>query len=109
MYQPGLYDETRIHGVPSAAVRFEELIVIRGAYSFNILDQYRFDIFFDQGFGKDPTIGGDLSGITGVGIGLNLRGPWHTIISTDFGKSFLPDIYRGAGSVVVQILVLKPL
>ena len=40
---------------------------------------------------------------------MNLRAPRNTILQVDFGKSFLPDIYRGAGSTVLQILLLKPL
>jgi hypothetical protein len=109
MYQPSLFDTTRIHGVPSAAVRFKELTLFRGSYGFNVMDQYRFDVFVDQGFGKDPTVGGNFSSVTGVGFGLSLRGPWDTLIRTDFGKSFLPGVYRGAGSIVAQILVLKPI
>ena len=47
--------------------------------------------------------------MTGTGIKLNLRAPRNTILQVDFGKSVLPDIYRGAGSMVLQILLLKPL
>ena len=47
--------------------------------------------------------------MTGTGIRLNLRAPRNTILQVDFGKSVLPDVYRGAGSMVLQILLLKPL
>ena len=42
-YQFGLFDDTRIHGVPAAGVRFDELAMVRGSYSFNIFEQYRLD------------------------------------------------------------------
>jgi hypothetical protein len=40
---------------------------------------------------------------------VNLRAPRSTVLQFDVGKSFLPDRYKGAGSTVIQILLLKPL
>ena len=36
-YQFGLFDDTRIHGVPASGVRFDDLAMVRGSYTFNIL------------------------------------------------------------------------
>jgi hypothetical protein len=108
MYQFGLFDPTRMHGVPSA-VRFGELAMLRGSYSFNLFDQYRFDLFLDHAIGRATDISNQWMNVTGVGLGLNLRAPRNTILRVDIGKGFLPDIYHGAGSTVVQILLLKPL
>jgi hypothetical protein len=107
-YQFGLFDATRMHGVPTA-VRFGELAMVRGSYSFNLFDQYRFDLFLDHANGRDPQADDVWRRVTGTGIRLNLRAPWNTILQLDFGKSFLPDVYRGAGSTVLQVLLLKPL
>jgi hypothetical protein len=108
MYQFGLFDPTRMHGVPSA-VRFGELAMLRGSYSFNLFDQYRFDLFLDHAVGRDRELDNRWRPVTGLGLGVSLRGPRSTIVRADIGKSFLPDIYRGAGSLVIQVLVLKPL
>ena len=108
MYQFGLFDATRMHGVPSA-VRFAELAMLRGSYSFNLFEQYRFDLFLDQASGRDPRIDDGWHQVTATGVRLNLRAPRNTILQLDFGKSFLPDTYRRAGSTVLQILLLKPL
>ncbi len=108
MYQFGLFDQTRMHGVPSA-VRFGELWMLRGSYSFNLFDQYRLDLFVDHANGRDPEGDRVWRQVTGTGIRLNLRAPRNTILQIDFGKSFLPAVYRGAGSTVLQILLLKPL
>jgi len=119
-YQFGLFDETRIHGVPSSGVRFGELAMLRGSYSFNVFEQYRFDLFLESAVGRDrdtsrPLAGGGTAGrdpwepITGVGVAFSLRAPWNTILRSDVGKSFLPERYRRTGSVVVQIMLLKPL
>jgi hypothetical protein len=108
MYQFGLFDPNRMHGVPSD-VRFGELAMLRGSYSFNVFDQYRFDVFLDHAVGRAADVGNQWMHVTGVGLGLNLRAPHNTILRTDVGRGFLPDVYRGAGSTVVQILLLKPL
>lgn len=108
-YQFGLFDEHRLHGVPSSGVRFSELAMARASYAFNLLDQYRAEVSFDQAFGRDRLVAHDWQRITGIGVGLVLRGPRKTIVKADIGKSMLPARYRRPGSVVVQVQVLKPL
>jgi len=108
-YQFGMFDDTRIHGVPASGARFEELGMLRGSYSFNILEQYRLDLFLEQAWGRDRVLDPAWQPITGIGAAVNLRAPWGTILRVDAGKSFLPDRYRGIGSATLQIMVLKPL
>src|SRR5436190_7792898 len=70
MYEFGLFDATRMHGVPSA-VRLTELGMFRGSYSFNLFDQYRFDLFFDQAGGRDARGDNTWRRVTGTGVRLN--------------------------------------
>jgi len=109
MYQFGLFDDTRIHGVPGSGVRFPELAMVRGSYSLNVFERYRIDLFLEQALGRDPFGTGEWLPVTGIGLGFNLRGPWRTMVRGDLGKSFLPDEYAGVGSFVMQIQFLKPL
>jgi hypothetical protein len=44
-YQFGLFDDTKIHGVPASGVRFDDLAMVRGSYSLNVFEQYRLDLF----------------------------------------------------------------
>jgi hypothetical protein len=108
-YQFGMFDDTRIHGVPSSGVRFGEMAAFRGSYSFNIFDQYRLDLFLEQAWGRDRAFDDDWQPITGIGTALNFRAPWNTILRADVGKSVLPERYRGVGSATLQLMVLKPL
>jgi len=55
MYQFGMFDPTRMHGVPSA-VRFSDLAMFRGSYSFNLLEVYRFDVFVEHARGRDAQL-----------------------------------------------------
>jgi hypothetical protein len=108
-YQFGMFDDTRIHGVPASGVRFEELGMARGSYSFNIFDQYRLDLFLEQAWGRDKALDRAWQPITGIGAAINVRSFWGTILRVDGGKSFLPERYRGVGSATLQVMFLKPL
>ncbi len=115
-YQFGMFDDTRIHGVPAAGVRYGELAMARGQYSFNLLEQYRLDLFLDQAWGRVRARGvPGLSEVpweplTGVGVAFNVRVPGRTmILRGEVGKSFLPDRYDGLGSTTLQVMLLKPL
>jgi hypothetical protein len=81
----------------------------RGSYSFNIFEQYRLDLFAEQAWGQDRTVDTSWQPLTGFGLAVNLRAPWNTILRADVGRSILPERYSGAGSTVLQIMLLKPL
>jgi len=106
-YQFGLFETTRIHGVP-ASVRFGALALLRGSYSVNVLEQYRVDLFLEHGWGRDER-GESWQQVPGVGAAFNLPGPWNTIVRADVGRAWLPDRYSTLGSTVVQVMLLKPL
>jgi hypothetical protein len=108
-YQFGLFDDTRIHGVPASGLRFDDLAMIRGSYTFNIFEQYRIDLFLEQASGRDRATDRNWQSLTGTGIALNVRAPFGTILRADIGHSLLPSRYRGIGSTVIQIMFLKPL
>jgi hypothetical protein len=108
LYQFGLFSELRMHGVPGAGVRFEEFALARGSYSFNLLGLYRLDLFVDYARGHHPDRPGTWDSVTGTGVALTLKTPWNTMLTADVGHSWLPGIYRSAGSSVLQFLVLKP-
>jgi hypothetical protein len=108
-YQFGLFDDTRIHGVPASGVRFDDLAMARGSYTFDLLEMYRLDLFLERAWGRDLSASRDWQPITGIGAALNLRAPFNTILRMDVGHAWLPRDYRGIGSTVVQVLLLKPL
>jgi hypothetical protein len=106
-YQFGMFDDTRIHGVPASGVRYAELSMLRAAYTMNIFDIYRVDLFAEQAWGRDRRE--PWEPMTGIGAAVHFRAPKSTILRADFGKSFLADRFRSVGSYTMQVLVLKPL
>jgi hypothetical protein len=108
-YQFGMFDDTRIHGVPASGVRFGELAMVRGSYSLNIFELYRLDLFLEHAWGRDRPADSEWQRIPGVGTAVNFRTPWNTILRAEAGKSVLPARYDGLGSTTLQVLLLKPL
>ena len=108
MYRFGLFDETRMRGVPSAGLRFSEVGMIRAAYSFNLLNLYRFAFYVDHAEGRTPSQPTWVP-TTGIGTEVNFPGPKMTMLKLGVGKGFLPQIYRGSGSLVVELMVFKPI
>lgn len=108
-YQFGFFDDNRIHGVPASGLRFAELGMVRGSYSFNLFEQYRLDLFLDHALGLDEAVSDRWQHVTGLGLGFNVRGPKGTMLRGDVGKGLLPSRYRQPGSIVFQFQVLKPL
>ncbi|MFN7979028.1 MAG: sigma-E factor regulatory protein RseB domain-containing protein [Vicinamibacterales bacterium] len=108
-YQFGFFDDNRIHGVPASGLRFGDLGMFRGSYSFNLFEQYRLDLFLDHALGRDTAISPAWQHVTGLGLGFNVRGPKGTMLRGDLGKGLVPDRYRKPGTLVFQFQVLKPL
>ena len=75
----------------------------------NIFEQYRLDLFLEQAWGRDRTFDIDWQPHHRDRGWRQLRAPKNTILRADFGKSFLPDRYRGIGSATLQVMILKPL
>ena len=108
-YQFGMFDDTRVHGIPASGVKLGEMALARGSYSLNIFEQYRIDVFAEHAWGRDVPGSGPWQAIPAFGIAVNTRAPWDTILRVDAGKSFLPGRYDTLGSFTLQVLLLKPL
>ena len=108
MYRFGLFDESRMRGIPTAGVRFSELGMLRASYSFNMFDLYRLALYVDHARGRTPD-DSSWAPTTGVGAEVNFRGPKTTMIKFGIGRGFLPQIYKGSGSLVVELMVFKPI
>jgi hypothetical protein len=108
MYRFGLFDESRMRGIPTAGIRFSELGMLRASYSVNMFDLYRIALYVDHARGRTPDDGSWVP-TTGIGAELNFRGPKTTMIKFGIGRGFLPQMYSGSGSLVVELMVFKPI
>ena len=107
-YQFGLFDDTRIHGVPASGLRFDDVVMARGSYSFNIFEQYRLDLSWIRHGAATvaPTAVGNRSPDSAW---RSTSGAVQHNSSCRRGKGFLPERYHELGSLVFQVMILKPL
>ena len=110
-YQFGLFDETRMHGVPSAGVRFGELVDGARVVFVQRVRAVPARLFLDRACGPRSAIDRDRwRGSPAPGIAVNLRGTaQHDAPGRRRQELPAAALSRRSGSVVVQIMLLKPL
>jgi hypothetical protein len=102
--------ENRLHGSPAAAVRFDRGLVMRSALSATANPAIRGDLFVDLALVHDPAQGTGYRGFPGLGAAVELRLPWASLLTTEWGygpQSPNQDGRRGAH--VFRLTVYKVL
>ena len=109
-YQFGMFDDTRIHGVPASGVRFGELGTAARLVFVQHLRPVPAGSVSRAGVGPRRALDAELAADHRASAWRSISArPWNTMLRADVGKSFLPERYRGVGSATLQIMVLKPL
>jgi len=85
-YAFGTFDN-RLHGYPSALVRYDKGAVLRTALAW-ALGPIRLDGFADAASVRDPAFGPRLRPYSGVGAALEAPGPFRTLLSLEWGYGF---------------------
>jgi hypothetical protein len=80
----GTFDN-RLHGYPSALIRYDRGAVVRGALSWAAAPAVRLDGFADTAFVHDPAFGAGLRGYTGFGAALECPAPFGTLFALEWG------------------------
>ena len=97
MYQFGLFDEVRMHGVPSAGIRFPELALAA--------DPTRSTSWISTGLTCSSMLRGDATQttptlwrtITGTGVAVTFKTPWNTMFTADVRQELDPRYLSGDG------------
>jgi len=85
-YTFGTFDN-RLHGYPSALVRYDHGGVLRTAAAWTI-GVVRLDGFGDAAFVHDPAFGPGLRHYAGAGAAMEAPGPFRTLLSLEWGYGF---------------------
>lgn len=100
--------ENRLHGSPSAAVRFDRGAVLRSALSATATRAVRGDVFLDAAIVRDPAQGTGHRVFPGFGAAVELRLPWSTLVSAEWGYGPEARDREGQrGAHVVRITAYK--
>jgi hypothetical protein len=79
--------DNRLHGYPTASIRYDRGGVARSATSWSARG-WRVDGFVDVAVVRDPGYGDALRGYPGVGAAIETAGPLRTLWSVDWGYGF---------------------
>ena len=94
-------------GFSGSGVRFDEGVVGRAGWAFNLANAIRFDVEVGQAHVRDRFGGQPFEDHTGVGLSFNVIGPWTTIWQGSYGRAIVSDIPALEGQQEFRVLVLK--
>lgn len=83
-YAFGTFDN-RLHGYPSALIRYDRGGVIRTAAAMSLFRVLRLDGFADSAVVRDPGFGRGLRQYPGLGAALEAPAPFGTLIAVEWG------------------------
>ena len=106
-YQFSFFGETSLRGFSGRGVRFDDGIIARANYAFNIGQVVQFDASLDHARVRDLSSSRGFADHTGIGVSGKFLGPWETILRFDVGYSLASDIPAAEGKAEALFLVLK--
>jgi hypothetical protein len=99
----GTFDN-RLHGYPSALVRYDRGAVLRTAVAWSAAKVLRFDVFGDTAEVHDPGFGRGLRNYTGFGAAVEAPAPFGTLVAVEWGFGVQGvNTTGGRGTHVVRI------
>jgi hypothetical protein len=103
----GTFDN-RLHGYPSALIRYDRGGVVRTAIAWSAGAGVRLDGFADTAQVHDPGFGSGLRNYTGFGAAAEVPAPWRTLAAVEWGYGVQArNASGGRGTQVVRITAYK--
>jgi hypothetical protein len=99
--------DNRVHGYPTASIRYDAGLVVRSATSWTRRG-WRLDGFADLALVRDPGFGDAVRRYPGVGAAVESAGPFRTLLSLEWGYGFKAVRRRGGqGTQALRISAYK--
>jgi hypothetical protein len=99
----GTFDN-RLHGYPSALIRYDRGAVLRTAVAWSAAKALRLDLFADTAQVHDPGFGRGLRNYTGFGAAVEAPAPFGTLVAAEWGFGMQGvNTTGGRGTHVVRI------
>lgn len=106
-YAFGTFDN-RLHGYPSALVRYDRGGVVRGSASWSPGRLARLDVFLDSAQVRDRGFGSRFRNYTGVGAAVEAPAPFGLLTAVEWGYGFRGiDATGSRGTHVIRISAFK--
>ena len=106
-YSFGTFDN-RLHGYPSALVRYDRGALLRTAVAWSMSRVARLDGFVDTAWVRDRGFGAGYRNYTGVGTALEAPAPFGILASLEWGYGFRGvNADGGLGTHVIRVSAFK--
>lgn len=106
-YSFGTFDN-RLHGYPSALIRYDRGAVLRTALGWSAARALRIDGFLDTAQVRDPGFGSRARNYTGFGAALEAPAPFHMLAAIEWGYGIRGiDTNGRAGTQVIRVTAYK--
>jgi hypothetical protein len=106
-YEFSFFGVSQLSGFSGTGVRFDEGLVGRVGYAFNLFEVIRFDAALESARVEQDDSGLGEQTFTGIGLSGNVVGPWKTVINLNYGYALSSDIPDLEGEQEFLLLVLK--
>jgi hypothetical protein len=100
--------ENRLHGYPSALIRYDRGAVARGSVSWAAAPLVRLDGFADVAWVRDPGFGRGLRRYPGLGAAIEAPAPFGTLVAVEWGYGIAGVNSNGRrGTHVVRVTAYR--
>ncbi len=106
-YEFSFLGDDRLNGFSGTGVRFDEGLIGRLGYAFNLFEVVRFDAALESARVEQVGTGVGSQSFSGAGLSANFVGPWKTVINVNYGYALASDIPDLEGQQEFLALVLK--
>ncbi len=106
-YEFSFFGDDRLNGFSGSGVRFDEGLIARAGYSFNLFEVIRLDAALENAWVEERDSPAGRRSFTGLGLSANLVGPWKTVINLIWGVALASDIPELEGEQEFLLLVFK--
>jgi len=106
-YRFSLFGDQGLGGFAGSGVRFDEGVIGRVGYAFNLFGAVRLSAAVDSARVEDDSTGVGAQSFTGVGISGNVPGPWKTVFNLSYGYALDSDIPDLEGQQEFLLLIFK--
>jgi len=106
-YQFSLFGSDGLSGFAGTGVRFDEGVIGRFGYSFNLFEVLKLDLLGESAWIRDEVAFEGTRNFSGLGLTANFVGPWKTVYTVNYGYAVASDIPDLQGSQEFFVLVLK--
>jgi len=106
-YQFSYFGADRLNGFSGSGVRFDQGVLGRLGYTFNLAEVIRFDLGLDTARVEDQRGGAGAQNFTGIGINAEFPAPWRTVVTLGYGRALASDVPEFKGEQEFLLLILK--